>query len=377
MYQKHAFNKKKKETILLKAEKHQTLANLLAERIASGEMPPGSKLPSQAEISEEFGVSRSCIHHAMNLLSERELIVRHPGKGVYVARKRESMPEKINNVGCVMPDFQWYDPLDEDNYGLDIFWGIEKELRERELGCQLIRIRPDEITQLPRKIEQFHIDSLILDHRFVDAPWRTLPAGLGVPGVFAGHHGRVPGIGSIVPDYFTAIQELGDRMSEAGKKSVFLLYPGGCNMGKQILASVSALRLEHPGFDVQCYDYMGGKAWVEKDEEFIYRKTSEVIDAHGIPDLFLGHTDWTALRIVEELKRWGIVVPEQTGVAGFLGLGLCERVKPAMTTFALDAQEMGRRSVRMLCRIVKDGIKGCALLEKMPFRYVERESLKL
>ena len=70
----------------------QVLADL-TERIATGEYPPGSKLPSAREIAELYRISISTAQRIFMLLRERGLVVGQQGRGVYVAeRPRKRQP---------------------------------------------------------------------------------------------------------------------------------------------------------------------------------------------------------------------------------------------------------------------------------------------
>jgi len=63
------------------------IANDFTEKIKSGELAPGAKLPSIREIAEMYGVSTGTVDRALSLLHDRELILGQPGRGVYVAEK--------------------------------------------------------------------------------------------------------------------------------------------------------------------------------------------------------------------------------------------------------------------------------------------------
>jgi len=67
---------------------HQ-LATLLSERIASGELGIGARLPSEPELSREHGIGRPTVRQATELLVQRGLIERRRGSGTYVRRAEQ------------------------------------------------------------------------------------------------------------------------------------------------------------------------------------------------------------------------------------------------------------------------------------------------
>jgi GntR family transcriptional regulator len=68
---------------------YQRIAAELRQRIDSGELPPGAKLPTETELQAHYGVSRVPVREATDLLEHAGLIERRPGRsgGVFVRRR--------------------------------------------------------------------------------------------------------------------------------------------------------------------------------------------------------------------------------------------------------------------------------------------------
>jgi GntR family transcriptional regulator len=68
---------------------YEQIAVILSARIADGTYPPRRRVPSEAAICDEFSISRPTARSALQLLSQRGLIVTVRGKGSFVV-ERES-----------------------------------------------------------------------------------------------------------------------------------------------------------------------------------------------------------------------------------------------------------------------------------------------
>ena len=60
------------------------MRDALREQIAAGAYPPGSRLPSEAQMTKEFGVSRTVIREAVASLRADGLVAPRQGAGVFV-----------------------------------------------------------------------------------------------------------------------------------------------------------------------------------------------------------------------------------------------------------------------------------------------------
>lgn len=66
--------------------KYGAIAAVLVEQIGAGKYRPGDLLPSELELTRQFGVSRHTVRAALRLLYEKGLIVSQRGRGSIVQR---------------------------------------------------------------------------------------------------------------------------------------------------------------------------------------------------------------------------------------------------------------------------------------------------
>jgi LacI family transcriptional regulator len=82
--------------------KHLRISRLLREAIRSGSHPIGSRLPSEARLVQQHGVSRPTVMRALNDLEAEGLIERRMGSGSFV-RSVRTPPPSGRSLGLLVP----------------------------------------------------------------------------------------------------------------------------------------------------------------------------------------------------------------------------------------------------------------------------------
>lgn len=93
---------------------HQ-IVEILTSRIRDGYYEPETQMPSENELAEEFGVSRTTVRNAFSMLSARGLIVRRQGVGTFVSNLAQ-----IANPLNVATDFGGLLRSSGIEYGVDL-----------------------------------------------------------------------------------------------------------------------------------------------------------------------------------------------------------------------------------------------------------------
>jgi GntR family transcriptional regulator, transcriptional repressor for pyruvate dehydrogenase complex len=114
------------------------LAEALLRRIRSERMRPGDKLPTEAELSSEFGLSRTVVREAMRSLVARGIVDVRAGSGAVVAEvEAEAAAESLALFLEGRPDSD-YDAMHE----------VREALEVRSARCAALRATPADITRL-------------------------------------------------------------------------------------------------------------------------------------------------------------------------------------------------------------------------------------
>lgn len=68
---------------------HVAISEQLKQKIEAGEYEPGSRLPSEFDLGEIFGVSRTTVRKAITNLIQQGLVTTQQGKGIFVTEKHK------------------------------------------------------------------------------------------------------------------------------------------------------------------------------------------------------------------------------------------------------------------------------------------------
>lgn len=66
------------------------IADDIRSKIKATELKPGDRLPTQAQLASEYGVSLQPVKLALKILETEGLVIGHQGKGVFVSEPGDS-----------------------------------------------------------------------------------------------------------------------------------------------------------------------------------------------------------------------------------------------------------------------------------------------
>lgn len=148
------------------------VTSLLLERILTGELRPGDRLPSERDLGDQFGVSRTVIREAVRSLQAKGVVDVRSGSGVRVAavaaaQVSESMRLYVNGaMGGI-----GYDKVNEVRHTLEVdiagyaaLRGTPDEVRELGAVYERMAAALDDVEAASVEDVRFHRQIAVLTH---------------------------------------------------------------------------------------------------------------------------------------------------------------------------------------------------------------------
>ncbi len=366
---------------------YNKIVEYLKDKIAKGEYQPSDKLPTEAELSNLFNVSRITSKRALEELEKQNLIVRKRGSGSFVADRvdevspRDSEPVKIINMII---------PLEAINVCLlDIIKGASDVLTANgyQLAVENIVSDRNKEREMIRQLRQKEIQGVIY-YPIFDVGNLDLLYNLSIqkyPIVTIDKYFSDIDISSVVTDNFGGAYDAVDYLCRLGHKKIAYL-------AITQLENESSVRQRFFGYCKALYDN-----GIQYDESLVkvgfdVNTDSDLSQAEqqkkikAMSDLLLSlldrgvtaiHTenDNVAIMLINVCNEIGIKIPEQLSVVGFDNLALSGYVSVPLTTISQNFYEIGKRSAEIVLDKIKGDSKECTR-EYIPSSLVERKSCR-
>jgi DNA-binding GntR family transcriptional regulator len=126
------------------------IATHFRQQITDGELNPGDAMPSYTEASDQFGVNRTTVVRAYDILKSEGLIVSRPGKGTTVAARPSIVISGVDRLDRLNRTGRRYGP-GEDSTGHRV---MRRSVYDADV-CRALEIEPgDEVVIRIRTFRQ-------------------------------------------------------------------------------------------------------------------------------------------------------------------------------------------------------------------------------
>lgn len=376
--------------------KYKVILDDLSTLIENSTYSPGAMLPTEKELTGQYGVSRTTVQRTLNILVDRGMIRRTAGKGTFVTDR------------CVSP---------LSTYGDDVGGTFTLNAPDKPISLNELRAGPGDVVMiLPN--HQAHVSLSYLR----GAETCLKPRGLNIEAFYSLNHDE---------NIWACVDALTQRGCDG-----FIIYPitSDDTSSKLLLhhrrrvpiVTIDKNIIGAPFSSVVSNNYMGGYAAAEYflgkgHRTFFYIANLQCSDTlvdrrQGFRDALADHglvlPDGNTLEFVNEdsgqaqqvltafFRKWspalpaavfcasdlvatqvyraayalGIHIPNKLSIIGFDNLDVAQATCPPLTTIAQDFFEIGRQAAFLLLRARESENQYAAKLY-LPVKVVERESV--
>ena len=312
------------------------LADILREKIHSGEIKEGEKLPSESEMINTYHLGRLTIRDALSILVNEGLLEKHHGKGTFCKssiihpKHRIDVILNLSDISftpyflrsiCGILESQNVNIMlsDSQNDTDSICTALEKALNERSDGI-IFQPTSTENTASPKlcsildKLSNAHIPYIMIDTFYKNVPEAY-----------------------VVMDDFKAGKMAADYFLGLGHTNLCMIEQEG--------AVDSNLRLE--GFSSRC----PVKPYIIKYDNNLYNSIKTMIrERSDITGIFC--FDYMAKNCYDALNQLNVSIPVDISIISIDDTIIAQTLSPTLTSIIHPKEQLGHEAAKLLLSII-------------------------
>ena len=343
----------------------------MRDLVSRGVLKEGQQIVSEWELSRQFGISRSSVHQALEILTLEKVLYRIPGKGTFVSsRSSNSNGLKGRKVAFILPDkhlidvgggIYWFNSR-------DLFSGVVEEAGIYGADAHLYTCKPDFSPTEAEEWLQLHIHNnsfagLIFENfsgyeALIEKSFqRNIPVAL--------WNFRLEPYDTVTVDYRPAMYEAVNFLLKSGRNRIIFLGRTDNNHGGST-----------DKFDAYCKAIkdMGMPLreelviTIENHPHFGFKAVSRAVRSKLKFDAVVAVNDITAVDAVYALKENGIKIPEDVAVTGSDDMPGMNGFEPPLATLRVPRVQVGRHLLQLIRnRIMEPGTPPVLITLKAQF----------
>jgi GntR family transcriptional regulator, arabinose operon transcriptional repressor len=334
---------------------HVQLHNQLRQVILSGRWAPGTRIPSENQLTKHFNISRSTVRLALQQVELECLIERIPGKGTFVAQiSHENKSHLLAFVTC---------GFDAENHLL-MLNGAEREAKAR--GYQIVFSNTQNLQEeidILQQLKAQDIAGILLwpnSHTLEPSQKPTHYQQVDVPIVLMDR--RVDGFECdfVTSDNYGGAQTLMQHLVKLGHRHIVFLshtvmeilpvmerYRAYCNVLEAAsLTPMDTWLIGQAGDEISASYAL--QSSVDSNSLELQQIRQYMLNARPRPTAIFALNDYIALLAMRAMKLLAMPVPDVMSIAGFDDTNLAMYLEVPLTTVAQDPFMLGKRAAQLL-----------------------------
>ncbi|WP_027108631.1 GntR family transcriptional regulator [Lacticigenium naphthae] len=340
---------------MLSIPKYKQIKKDLKGKISDGTFPLNSKIPSESELKEEYGVSRHTIRQAISELVNDGYLLKRQGAGTFVNEKRNPdrtyKSENSKTIGVITTYLS-------DYIFPSIIRGIESELSEKGYSLMLASTQNNVVNEkenLEKMLEQ-QVEGLIVEPTKSNLLNPNLSyylkiAEKNIPMVMLHATYEELSAPAITLDDVKAGKIATEHLIELGHKDIAMVTKMDDMQGKNRLKGyISALYDANLTFNdgyIVTYDTES------KNEVTVQLKS--LLNTTQPPSAFVCYNDEIAISLIQEINKLGKSVPEDFSVVSHDDSHLSQTLPSVkLTTVQHPKEKLGKAAADWIIQAIEN-----------------------
>lgn len=326
--------------------KHIVLSDWLRNRILSGDFASGEKVPSENELSAQFGISRQTVRLSIANLENEGLLVRVRGSGTFVNIAPSKFKPKTKNVGVIITYL-------DDYIFPSIVQGIESVLRQNGYTMSF-GITYNKVENEAKALEQMirtGVDGLIVEATKSALPnpnigmYKQLQADH-TPVVFINGRYDTAGDSYVVLDDVGASRIVCGELLEKGHRKIGGIFKSDDMQGHKRYEGFISTMFEK-GLTVQENSILW---YTTEDFQYLFDGEFDSVILKRFQDMtaIICYNDQVAVKMMELFKRHHLRVPDDMSIISFDNSSLSVESLYNLTSVIYPSHDIGRLSAEGL-----------------------------
>ena len=327
------------------------IAERLTKDIMSGAYSEEGKLPSEAKLSEAFGVSRMTLRGALDQLRQQGLIEKRNGSGSFLTKRAY---RRSGLIGLVIPDYESYEFFVEikkeaERHAARLGYRVELVFTHERTHEALVR----DIRRKVRKLAVSRAEGVIF-RPFVSE--KMVDTNKEIVSIF--RHAEIPVVlidsdittppnrsscDLVAVNNVNAGRIIADHLHDRGYGRIAFLMEdrmpfANANWSNRLFGLAGELALLGCEGGVRRLDFA-------PDNE---RELGRLLQSRARPDAIVCGNDEQAILLAETLVRLGKRIPDNVAVVGFDDIAAARLANPPLTTISQPVRKLAATAFKTL-----------------------------
>lgn len=352
------------------------LKQIIMSQIESGELRPGSKIPSERELSEIYDVSRATSKGAVLALLNDGIVTRTAGKGTFIREDllmKDKDNQKTQNIGFVLHQPKALRmPIETDPVFMTIFGDLQKEILKRNYHLMFMYV--DETVE--NEMESFRSLSEKVDGMIIAAVGnrslisilerRNLPHVLIFPNI------NVEDKIVIDFDHLNSGKKSVAHLIERGHRRIALINGPLTIRSAQFRYQGAKEALKTSGISITEELSIDSNGWLTEDG---FDAAKKILALEELPTAIYCANDLLAVGALRACREKGLKVPDDISIIGCDNTFMSEHSIPSLSSIDIHKTFMGKIAAEQLFEILINPDYP-PITTTLPVRLVARNSVR-